>query len=280
MNKTPFQAGMCRNSLAVVITLLFSVSVSDCTNVTAKVGGKVILPCNCPNMSSLISWQRDHTIVYSDDRDLTALQYRGRTGIQENSCSLILSQVRASDEGVYTCYYDAEAFSDVHATLQVTANFITNCTNRSGSYHCKAIQGYPEGKIAWKLNGQLLFPHPVFSYSKMDSLTGLYDIESSVSIKESGTVTCEVEISGLAKEIAQCVTGPHMQRALEVFWNVPVVSVVCGSLVVLLIWLSVWIIKRQNRRNETRDNQPELWSLKDKDLFHKPDHADKPNLCI
>ncbi|KAL7852762.1 hypothetical protein SRHO_G00185470 [Serrasalmus rhombeus] len=178
MNKTPFQARMCRNSLPVVITLLFSACVSDCTNVTATDGGKVILPCNCQNMTSLISWQRDYTIVYNDDRDQTALQYRDRTAILDNSCSLILSQVRASDAGVYTCYYEEKTFFDVYVTLQVT------------------------------------------------------------------------------------VPDPHVQRP-QVFWSVPVVSVVCGSLVLLLIWVSVWIIKRKNRKNEMRENPPELWSLKD-----------------
>ncbi|KAL6481416.1 hypothetical protein MHYP_G00094960 [Metynnis hypsauchen] len=178
MNKTPFQDGMCRNSLPVVITLLFSVCVSDCTNVTATVGGKVILPCNCQNMTSLISWQRDYTVVYNDNRDQTALQYRDRTAVQENSCSLILSQVRESDDGVYTCYYEEKAFFSVYVTLQVT------------------------------------------------------------------------------------VADLHVQEA-QAFWSVPAVSVVCGSLVVLLIWLSVWIIKRQNRKNEMRENLPELWSLKD-----------------
>ncbi|KAL7845883.1 hypothetical protein AOLI_G00240750 [Acnodon oligacanthus] len=168
MNKTPSQTGMCRNSLPVVITLLFSVCVSECTNVTATVGGNVILPCNCQNMTSLISWQRDYTIVYNVDREQTALQYRDRTTIQENSCSLILSQVHASDNGVYTCYYEEEeAFFDVYITLQVT------------------------------------------------------------------------------------VPDPYVQRA-QVFWSVPAVSVMCGSLVVLLIWLSVWIIKRQNRRNVSK----------------------------
>ncbi|KAI4885649.1 hypothetical protein NFI96_007304, partial [Prochilodus magdalenae] len=109
------------------------------------------------------------TIVY-------AQQYQGRTEIQENSCSLILSQVRTSDEGEYTCYHKAETFSDVHTTLQVTG---------------------PDFRV---------------------------------------------------------LTGP------KGYWYVLVVLAVCGSLLVLLIPLSVWLIKRRKRTNELsevhRDRMP------------------------
>ncbi|KAI4887596.1 hypothetical protein NFI96_018036 [Prochilodus magdalenae] len=144
---------MCRNSRPVLVTLLFSVCVivilgiykikpallysklanphfpsvpfstffpTECHNITANVGTNVILPCTCSSTSSLISWQIGETIVYAQNRSLIASQYQGRTEIQENSCSLILSQVRTSDEGEYTCYHKAETFSDVHTTLQVT----------------------------------------------------------------------------------------------------------------------------------------------------------------
>lgn len=84
------------------------------------IGAEAVLPCNCSKTSSLLSWQRGETVVYTGNSSLTAPQYRHRTGIQQNSCSLILSQVDALDEGDYKCFYEDPLFSTEQVSLQVT----------------------------------------------------------------------------------------------------------------------------------------------------------------
>ncbi|XP_066516162.1 CD276 antigen-like [Hoplias malabaricus] len=281
---------MCRilkHSRSVLVTLLLSVCWTDCIKVTGMVGTKVILPCDCGNVTHLISWQRNRTIVYNDNKNVTAAEYRNRTGVQRSNCSLCLSQIRVSDEGMYTCYYGTTKLTSMNVTLQVTANFTTACVDRSGTFHCEALEGYPEGKIVWRLNGQPLFPHPICSLIIMNPSNNQYDMRSSVNLSVNGKVTCEVENGGLQQQRAECVTekensqllktycsgenycqyagnGPNRQTAPEVSQNVSVVSVVCGSLVVFLVILSVWIIKRRNRAQGTRNNQSEKWSLWDR----------------
>ncbi|XP_026861425.2 CD276 antigen-like isoform X2 [Electrophorus electricus] len=232
-------------SVVVLIVLYFSVYVTDCLYITAETGAKAVLPCACINSSFLITWQRKETIVYHENMAEIASQYYNRTQLQGSSCSLILSPVHASDEGAYTCFYESSTFFYEHVTLLVTANFSTACTSSSGMYHCEARQGHPEAKIVWRLNDQPLSLSPLVSQSKLDQLTGLYDITSSVNITVNGTVTCEVINSRLARIITECVNGigPGLQMALRASWDVLLTSLACTALLVLFIMVAVWVVK-------------------------------------
>ncbi|KAG9262166.1 CXADR-like membrane protein isoform X1 [Astyanax mexicanus] len=237
-----------RRSGPVLITLLISMCVSaDGRNITVRMGSGVMLPCSCPHVSSLLSWQKGITIVYSDRRNSAETsadqQYSGRTRVLESNCSLVLSRVQLSDEGEYSCYYQTSSFSVETVTLHVTAD--ASCEYKSGLYHCKATWGSPEGWIVWRLNGQSKFLHSVFFQRKLDEDSGLYIINDSANITSNGAVTCEVETSGKTVEIVECNRSALRSKDPESLWNVLLVSVVCGALVVLLIATCSWIIKRR-----------------------------------
>ncbi|XP_076839461.1 CD276 antigen-like [Brachyhypopomus gauderio] len=219
-----------RRCVPVLIMLHVSVFVTDCLHITAETGSRAILPCTCINSSVLITWQIGDTIVYHENTEKIALQYHNRTRLQENSCSLILNQIHASDEGTYTCFYEDPSFSYDRVTLLVTANFSVSCTSGSGMYRCKAAQGHPEGKIVWRLNNQPLSLSPHVSQSKINQLTGLYDITSSVNITVNGSVTCEVINSRLARIITECVSA--MQTSPHASWNIFLTSLACATLLV------------------------------------------------
>ncbi|XP_066542970.1 uncharacterized protein si:dkey-192g7.3 isoform X2 [Hoplias malabaricus] len=80
---------------------------------TAYVGGQVLLPCPCTNKTVQVAWQHGTQIVnqYNEeelDNTLPAESYKGRSLLflsnEKGNCSLKLFDISLSDQKTYTCF--------------------------------------------------------------------------------------------------------------------------------------------------------------------------------
>ncbi|KAG6921872.1 butyrophilin subfamily 1 member A1-like, partial [Chelydra serpentina] len=123
--------------------------------ITATVGEDIVLPCHLsPPMSAEnmeVRWfQSDYSSLvhrYFDGKDRNEYQmpeYTGRTeflkdGIRNGSVALRLHNIRPTDEGRYTCYFESTSFyKDALLELKVAA---------LGTAPLISVEGYQDGGI-------------------------------------------------------------------------------------------------------------------------------------
>ncbi|XP_062866916.1 uncharacterized protein LOC134329278 [Trichomycterus rosablanca] len=150
----------------------------DQINITARVGSTARLPCKC-NTEYLIphaKWKTDNETVFERLGGILypGEGYEGRVDVPEyelnkGNCSLVLKNVRVTDENVYKCYhvesisysFKLRVIQTVH--LSVDGSFSEdqiNITARVGStarLPCKCNTEYPISHVEWKIDTETVF---------------------------------------------------------------------------------------------------------------------------
>ncbi|XP_006038873.2 butyrophilin subfamily 1 member A1-like [Alligator sinensis] len=171
--------------------------------ITAIVGEEIVLPCRLsPSMSAEnmeVRWFRSEfknvVHLYRDGRDQFGGQmpeYERRTvfwkdDITDGNVSLMILNIRPSDEGQYTCLVDDDITSEAAVIDLKVAALGSNPVISVEDYQkggirvtCRSAEWYPEPQALWR-NGQ---GHHIASLSEIKSpkVNGLFETEISVVI--------------------------------------------------------------------------------------------------
>nr|XP_048675133.1 butyrophilin subfamily 1 member A1-like isoform X2 [Caretta caretta] len=246
--------------------------------VTASLGGEAVLPCHLsPRMSAEnmeVGWlrSRDSAVVhlYRDGQDQYGeqmLEYRGRTellkdDITSGRVSLRIRDVRPSDDGQYSCYFQSSAsYEDALLELQVadlgSAPVISVEGHQDGGIRiiCRSSGWYPQPKVLWRdLQGQLL---PSASEEISPEANGLFQTEIAIVLTEESN-----------QKASCCVRNPRLNEEREsaisvaelFFPRVNPWTVVLGVILALLTGLTAlasYCFWRQRRAKETLQSDKE-----------------------
>ncbi|XP_030634859.1 CD276 antigen homolog [Chanos chanos] len=203
-------------------------------------------------------------MVYHHSKNLSTIaHYHNRTSLilppNRKNCALLLSSVRVSDDGTYTCYYQNSPLLYSSVSLQVFAKYTVQCIYRnpsSGLFYCEASGGYPEGRIQWKLRGQPL-SQPSVTLSNKDHHTGLYYMNSSliINVTDLDALTCVVENPRDRVIVQKCGGAdgkPDMQSAGP---EIPQVKALTGVVLALFVLCAVPLIVKYYKEHQTHKPQ-------------------------
>ncbi|CAM5104471.1 unnamed protein product [Natator depressus] len=241
-------------------------------SVTASLGGLAILPCHLsPSMSAEnmeVGWFRsqDSEVVhlYRDGQDQYGeqmLEYQGRTellkdDITSGRVSLRIRDVRPSDDGQYTCFFQSSVFyEEALLELQVadlgSAPVISVEGHQDGGIRviCRSSGWYPQPEVLWRdLQGQLL---PSASEEISPEANGLFRTEIAIVLTEESNqkVSCCVRNPRLTqeRESAISIAEPFFPRVNP--WTVALGVIL--PLLAGLTALASYCFWRQRRAKET-----------------------------
>ncbi|XP_044837952.1 butyrophilin subfamily 1 member A1-like [Mauremys mutica] len=241
--------------------------------VIAIVGEDIVLPCHLsPPMSAEnmdVRWFRsdDSFLVhrYRDGKDQTEFQmpeYKGRTeflkdGIRNGSVALRLHNIRPTDEGRYTCYFESTSFyEDAHMELKVAALGAAPLLSVEGYQDggirvvCRSAGWYPEPEVFWReLTGRHV---PLLSERKFQGANGLFETETSVIITETSNqnISCSIRSTLLKQEKE---SGVYIA---ELFFpkKSPWIAILCTILVIqgFFIGLLIYRLKTKEKKAAER----------------------------
>ncbi|XP_067419892.1 butyrophilin subfamily 1 member A1-like [Emydura macquarii macquarii] len=193
--------------------------------ITASVGGEAVLPCHLsPRMSAEsmeLRWfqSRFSAVVhlYRDGQDLYREQmpeYQGRTellkdDITNGSVSLRIRDIRPSDAGQYTCFFQSSvSYEEAVLELQVaglgSAPAISVEGHQDGGIRvvCRSSGWYPEPEVLWRdLQGQLI---PSASEKISQEANGLFQTEIAIVLTEESN-----------RKVSCCVRNPRLNQERE-----------------------------------------------------------------
>ncbi|XP_053904316.1 butyrophilin subfamily 1 member A1-like [Malaclemys terrapin pileata] len=193
--------------------------------VTASLGGEAILPCHLsPRMSAEnmeVRWFRsmysEVVHLYHDGQDQYGeemLEYRRRTVLLKDDITngrvfLRIRNVRPSDDGQYTCFFQSGvAYEEALLELQVadmgSAPVISVVGHQDGGIRvvCQSSGWYPQPKAQWKDHqGQLL---PSASEEIIPEANGLFQTEISIVLTEESN-----------QKVSCCVRNPRLNQERE-----------------------------------------------------------------
>ncbi|XP_067394278.1 butyrophilin subfamily 1 member A1-like [Emydura macquarii macquarii] len=236
--------------------------------ITAYVGGEAVLPCHLsPRMSAEsmeLRWFRSQfsavVHLYRDGQDQYGEQmpeYQGRTellkdDITNGSVSLRIRDIRPSDAGQYTCYFQSSvSYEKALLELEVaglgSAPAISVEGHQDGGIRivCRSSGWFPEPEVLWRdLQGQLL---PSASENISQEANGLFQAEAAIVLTE-----------GSNQKVSCCVRNPRLNQErqseisiAELFFprvNPGMVALgVILALLAVLIALASYYIWRQHR---------------------------------
>ncbi|XP_043352736.1 butyrophilin subfamily 1 member A1-like isoform X8 [Dermochelys coriacea] len=270
--------------------------------VTVSLGGEAILPCHLsPRMSAEnmeVRWFRsqDSAVVhlYRDGQDQyeeQMLEYQGRTellkdDITSGTVSLKIRDIRLSDNGQYSCYFQSSAsHKNAFLELQVAglgsapAISVEGCQDGGIHVACRSSGWYPEPEVLWRdLQGKLL---PSASEEISPEANGLFQTEIAVVLTEETN-----------QKVSCCVRNPRLnqERRSEIsiaelfFPRVNPWMVALGvilALLAVLIGLTSYCFWRQHRAKdklqaELRWRSAQLYAV---DVTLDPDTA-HPKLIL
>uniref|UniRef100_A0A8D0GBX0 Ig-like domain-containing protein n=1 Tax=Sphenodon punctatus TaxID=8508 RepID=A0A8D0GBX0_SPHPU len=174
--------------------------------IMAIAGEDAVLPCHLsPTMSAEdmeVRWFRSEFSallhLYHNGQDQTENQmpeYRGRTeflrdGIANGSVALRIRDIRPSDEGQYSCFFQSityfkHALVEVKVTGLGSTPLISVEGYQDGGIRmvCQSAGWYPEPEVLWRdPSGKHL---PSLSEAKPQGANGLFDVEYSIILQEN-----------------------------------------------------------------------------------------------
>ncbi|XP_039374762.1 butyrophilin subfamily 1 member A1-like [Mauremys reevesii] len=191
--------------------------------VTASLGGEAILPCHLsPRMSAEnmeVRWFRSKysevVHLYHDGQDQYGEEmpeYRRRTALLKDDITngrvfLRIRNVRPSDDGLYTCFFQSgvsyeEALLELQVADMGSAPVISVEGHQDGGIWvvCRSSGWYPQPKAQWRDHqGQLL---PSTSEKITPEANGLFQAEIAIVLKEefNQKVSCFVRNPRLNQE--------------------------------------------------------------------------------
>uniref|UniRef100_A0A8C0GIF4 Uncharacterized protein n=1 Tax=Chelonoidis abingdonii TaxID=106734 RepID=A0A8C0GIF4_CHEAB len=217
----PLSLGYCQSPLSphslgqtAVYQPLITVTGPD-HPISTSVGGEAVLPCHLsPRMSAEnmeVRWFRFqyHSVVHlyqkgQDKYEEQMLEYHGRTellkdGITNGSVSLRIYQVKLSDHGQYTCFFQYNIFYE-EAILELMVSAMGSDPHISVDGHqdggirvvCQSAGWHPEPEAQWRDHrGQLLLSASE-KISKADN--GLFQTQISIVVTEDSNqnLSCSV----------------------------------------------------------------------------------------
>ncbi|XP_053902593.1 butyrophilin subfamily 1 member A1-like [Malaclemys terrapin pileata] len=241
--------------------------------VTAIVGEDIVLPCHLsPPMSAEnmeVRWFRSHysSFVhrYRDGKDQTEYQmpeYTGRTeflkdGIRNGSVALRLHNIRPTDEGRYTCYFESTSFyKDALLELKVAALGAAPLISVEGYQDggirvvCRSAGWYPEPEVFWRgLTGQHV---PLLSERKFQGANGLFETETSIIITETSNqnISCSIRSTLLKQEKESRIYVAELFFPTKSPW----IAILCTILViqVFFIGLLIYLLKTKEKKAAER----------------------------
>uniref|UniRef100_A0A8C0H560 Butyrophilin subfamily 1 member A1 n=1 Tax=Chelonoidis abingdonii TaxID=106734 RepID=A0A8C0H560_CHEAB len=210
--------------------------------IAASLGGEAVLPCHLsPRMSAEnmeVRWFRSKysevVHLYHDGQDQYGEEmpeYRRRTALLKDDITngrvfLRIRNVRPSDDGQYTCFFQSgvsyeEALLELQVADMGSAPVISVEGHQDGGIRvvCRSSGWYPQPKAQWRDHqGQIL---PSASEEITPEANGLFQTEIAIVLTEKSNqkVSCCVKNPRLNQEresaisiAGQCLSVPHMDR--------------------------------------------------------------------
>ncbi|XP_012581498.1 PREDICTED: butyrophilin-like protein 1 [Condylura cristata] len=225
--------------------------------VRVLLGADASLPCQLvPEQNAAhmhILWYRNQpsqvVLMYKNRQEQGGeqmLEYRGRTelvgtSIDKGDASLLIQQVRSSDDGQYQCQFkDGSQSGEVTVQLQVIGLgsnpqvHMTGPTESGIRVLCSSGGWFPKPSVQWmtKAGAKL----ETFSESHTEDKDGLFQVESSVIVTDSSlnNVTCSIQnpLSSQKRASAIFLPEPFFPRMCP--WK----AATLGIVPVLLFFLS------------------------------------------
>ncbi|XP_053904190.1 butyrophilin subfamily 2 member A1-like [Malaclemys terrapin pileata] len=246
--------------------------------VTASLGGEAILPCYLsPRMSAEnmeVRWFRSKysevVHLYLDGNDQYGeqmLEYEGRTELLKGDITngrvfLRIRDIRPSDDGQYTCYFDSsvyyeEALLELQVADMGSAPVISVVGHQEGGIQvvCRSSGWYPPPKAQWRdLQGQLL---PSASEEITPEANGLFQTEIAIVLTEESNqkVSCCVRNPRLNQERESVISiaelfFPRVNPSKVAFW-------VILALLAVLMALAGYCFWRRHRATEILQSEME-----------------------
>lgn len=252
-----------RNLLSA-FCLLASLFTVACVNspIIGIIGEAVMLPCPCMlpiNLDRLyLYWQIQGTVVDTfingeASRSHQDIMYHNRTKLfvrENNTCSLLLSQLSVKDEKTYECLHGSPHITKNDVSLLVAANYTSPVLQvpseqPRGRYTCTATGGFPEATIYWLLDNQPLPWDPESQQSVLDESTGRYNVTSTqaANISQDSTLTCIVENKRLNVNLSQTLNSPSTQDSPQNHIVIPLAVVSCCG-VIVVVCLGITMMRR------------------------------------
>uniref|UniRef100_K7G421 Butyrophilin subfamily 1 member A1 n=1 Tax=Pelodiscus sinensis TaxID=13735 RepID=K7G421_PELSI len=240
--------------------------------ITAAVGGDAILACHLSPRTSAqameVRWYRSQfspvVHLYRDGQDQYEKQmqeYQGRTellrdDIANGSVSLRICDIRPSDEGYYTCFFESLTFfQEASILLQVAA--LGSGPDISVEGHqdgglwlvCRSSGWYPRPEAQWRDQQGKLLPSAFEKISP--EAGGLFQTKIAMVLKEESNqkVSCHVRNprDNRERESAISIAAHFFQ------WGSPWV-VTLGVILALFIVLASYGFWRQHRAKDRQTN--------------------------
>ncbi|XP_039595275.1 CD276 antigen-like [Polypterus senegalus] len=279
---------ICRELCLLLILLAHAQA--DCSFI-AIIGETVQIPCSLNTEESLktedisVEWKTSeglivHSFVKGQDYWANqAPQFKGRTQLFKSelplgNLSLRLSSVSVTDEGVYACNYHraGESISKQlsQECLQIAGRYSVPVVQGPASpvfkdsevsFTCKSTGGFPEPKVQWSVNKELLQNSGQVSTTLSKDSRGLYNVTSVLTVNVTGdvSVTCTVENDRLREkrtsaEIQYLIKAEKESNGVNRGTKVMIlvlVAVLVGLLIVAIVVLKR--MKRKRQRNRESD---------------------------
>ncbi|XP_051781867.1 CD276 antigen homolog isoform X7 [Erpetoichthys calabaricus] len=267
----------CRE-LSLLLLLLAHAQADNC--LTAIVGETVQIPCSLKTEESLktedisVEWKTSedlivHSFVKGQDYWTNqAPQFKGRTQLfrselSHGNLSLSLSSVSLTDDAGYTCNYhrsgEPTSRQLSQECLQIAGHYSVPVVQGPASpvfndqevnFTCKSTGGFPEPKVQWSVNKELLQNSRRVNTTLSRDSRGLYNVTSVLIVNVTGdvSVTCTVENDRLREKTTSAESEYLIKAEKEPNGGTKVIVVLVAVLVVLVIVLIVVIVVLKKRK--------------------------------
>ncbi|KAE8587872.1 hypothetical protein XENTR_v10022158 [Xenopus tropicalis] len=244
--------------------------------VTATLGKAAKLTCYLNPATSAehmeVRWYRSVLRPYvhlyengKSDYNEQMQEFHGRTellmeNIIKGNVTLIIHDVRPSDEGLYNCFFvSSSSYNGAEQELKVKAIGLEPLTHIE-NYHqgeimvsCQSKGWYPEPEVMWRRSDGAIVP---LLNSQATVANGLFNIEASINVSSGFRFTCVItntisnEVAQSSISISRNIFGT-IQRS-----NTSRFVVLTASFVVTLIFLLVFVIlfhSMEEKNNKEKD---------------------------
>ncbi|XP_072553210.1 butyrophilin-like protein 8 isoform X2 [Salminus brasiliensis] len=190
---------------------------------------------------------------YGNHKDLNTdqiSQYRGRTSVfeeelQRGNTSLSLSNIRISDEGLYSCTVDSKYWNDkrsVDLRVEVIGSqpvvTVESYDSETVSLLCKSEGWYPEPALQW-MNSRGV--NLTAEETETQRVADLYTVKRHMTVKYSDIDTFFCRVTQRHSEKEGDITAAAIYDLVAPFWKLIAISV-SVLLLVVLVALSGFII--------------------------------------
>ncbi|XP_006877677.1 PREDICTED: butyrophilin subfamily 1 member A1-like [Chrysochloris asiatica] len=255
--------------------------------IVAVLGGDIKLSCflspvmNAENME--LRWFRSNfseaVFIYENQREQKEkqmLQYKGRTSLvrdflTQGEASVRIDKVRASDNGLYTCFFRSGDFHE-DATLEVKVAgvgsdpqvYIDGPEEDGIRMVCMASGWFPKPLVKWKDPSREKFL--AFSESYAQDAEGLFSVAASLVVRDSSVrnVTCSILNPILGQEKVKAIFIPEPFFPQVSPW-MPTFVVSLTILMLLSLGAGYFLKKEHSTKVQEWKNQEDLQQKKGED---------------